>query len=237
LSALKSIQATESVSEPKPPAAPASASAADVAREVRRQRARRLLRQLALWVLAPTVASAIYFYGIARDQYESVTSFLVHGNSARTSLVMLGEFLQSRDALNALEQRTDFSGHYAEHGDLLFGLEQEAGSETRYKAFRRVVNVRHDAGSGMFSVRVRAFSPQAARTFAQAVVDEGRRFLTDLGGDAQSTKITQVTRPSTADESTYPRRGYGVLTTFFVSLALFVIGSLLIMAVREHAQF
>jgi capsular polysaccharide transport system permease protein len=189
------------------------------------------------WVVVPTLLAALYLFAVARDQYQSVATLVVHGSAANTSAVMLREYLQSRDILARLEQRKKFSQHYAEHGDLVFGLADDAGSETRYAAFRRVVSVRHDASSGVVTLVVRAFSPVAAHDFAQAVVDEGERFMESVAGESGSTQLSQIARPSLANESNYPQRAYGVLTAFFVSLALFVIGSLLIMAVREHAQF
>jgi capsular polysaccharide transport system permease protein len=234
LSALKSIPAPEPISEAKRAEEPVL-SAADIAREVRRRRAGKLLRMVIGWVVVPTLLSAIYLYTVARDQYQSVATLIVHGNGA--SGVMVREYMLSRDMLAKLEQRTHFSEHYAQHGDPLFGLSTEAGSETRYGAFRSSVVVRHDPSSGVITLVVRAFSPSVAHAFAKTMVDEATKFMGSLSGDAGAAQLTQVARPSQANESDYPRRGYGVLTAFFVSFALFVIGSLLIMAVREHAQF
>jgi capsule polysaccharide export protein KpsE/RkpR len=236
VSALKSIPTPEAGSEVKS-TAEVGASAAEVAREVRRQRARRLVRRLTLWVALPTLLSCVYYYVLARDQYVSFATLIVRGEGAPGSAVMLREYLQSRDLLAVLEQREHFSQHYIEHGDPAFGLSARAGSETRYESFRRAVSVRHDPSSGVVQLAVKAFSPRAAHGFARVMVEEGGRFMWSLDGQPGSARISEIARPSQPSESSYPHRGYGVLTALCVSLALFVIGSLLIMAVREHAQF
>lgn len=46
-----------------------------------------------------------------------------------------------------------------------------------------------------------------------------------------------VSTPSSPTEAVYPRRAYGVASVLFISLLLFGIASLMIAAVREHAQF
>lgn len=235
MSALKSIPVAEPTTQVKS-AEDTVASAAEVAREVRRQRARRLLRRLALWVLLPTLLSCVYFLALARDQYQSFATLMVRGGDA-SSAVMLKEYMQSRDVLAALEQREQFSEHYMKHGDAMFGLRDGAGSESRYDSFRRAVSVRHDPASGVMTLSVRAFSAQAAHDFARVIVQEGGKFLWSLEGQPGTVRVIEIARPSRPTESSYPHRGYGVVTAFFVSLALFVIGSLLIMAVREHAQF
>jgi capsular polysaccharide transport system permease protein len=52
-----------------------------------------------------------------------------------------------------------------------------------------------------------------------------------------SDALVVVSRPSLPREATYPRRVYGVASVLFISLLLFGIASLMIAAVREHAQF
>lgn len=235
MSALKSIPTGELAPDPKPPEG-TPPSAAEVAREVRRRRARRLARMLALWVVLPTVLSALYFFAIAREEYQSVTTQAVRGGGNQIGAMLL-EYLQSRDMLAQLEQRTHFSEHYVANGDPIFGLSADAGSETRYRAFRHVVSAGYDNASGVVTIVVRAYSGRAAQEHARALVQQSQLFLDSLGESADHARLTQIAPPSLANEASYPRRGYGVLTAFFVSLAVFVIGSLLIMAVREHAQF
>lgn len=52
----------------------------------------------------------------------------------------------------------------------------------------------------------------------------------------QHRYLATIAPPSLADEPTHPRRVYGIVTVFFLSIAIFVVGSLLIAAFREHAR-
>lgn len=52
----------------------------------------------------------------------------------------------------------------------------------------------------------------------------------------QHRYLATISSPSLPDDSTYPRRGLGVLTVFVLSFLLLGVGSLLIASVREHAR-
>jgi capsule polysaccharide export protein KpsE/RkpR len=216
---------------------PAKRTAAELAREIRRARARSLLIALLVWTGIPTLLGAIYYGAVARDQFESNATLVMRGNDAVANqrLVLLHEYLQSRDLLAELEKRQKFSEHYQHAGDPLAGLRTGAGSEQRYEAFRDQVDVRYDSHTHVLNLRVHAYSAERAQAFAREMLALASTFLTGVEG-ADAT-VVQVAQPSRPTESTYPRRAHGILTVFFVSLALFGIGSLLIAAIREHAQF
>lgn len=239
MSALKSISSTEPVRDTNVAnlsPAPVKLSAAELAELARRQRARKLVRRLAIWVAAPTVIAAIYLCFLARNQYESVSTLVVrNGNGGH--IVMLQEFMTSRDMLSKLEKAQHFAEHFKKQGDLIFGMSSLGGSETRYKVFRRFTSVSHDTATGVVTVTARAFDAKLAHDAVQLMVDEGSHFLASIDPAQTSSPVVVIARPSLPNESSYPRRAYGVLTAFFVSLAVFVIGALLIAAVREHAQF
>ena len=210
-------------------------SAAEVARDVRRRRAQKLVRALAVWVGLPTLLGVIYYGMVAADRYESVAALMVRGskNSAAQAGIMLREYVSSRDALVGLENEEAFSQHYQQNGDWFGRLARDAGSEARYRAFRS--NVDAIAGAnGLFKLQVRAFSGRAAQRFARRIVKQSRAFLAEAD---PSVELVAIAKPSAPTDSTRPRRVYGMLTVFFVALAIYVIGALLIAAVREHAQF
>jgi capsule polysaccharide export protein KpsE/RkpR len=206
-------------------------SAVEIARAARRRRAQRLLRNLLIWVGGPTLAGIVYFGFLASDQYESFATLSVPG----AHNVVLREFMLSRDMLSALESQAKFSEHYKGAHDPLAGLSLSAGSEDRYRNFHDKVDVRVEQ-SGILRLRVRAFAGADAQHFARLVVAQLEAFWAQKPLDA-SAKIIVVSQPSQASQATYPRRFYGVLTVALVSLALYAIGSLLVAAAREHAQF
>jgi hypothetical protein len=220
------------------PAPRTGPSAAEVARLVRRERARRLFRALLIWVALPTVLGIVYYGFVAATQYESVATLVINGEQPRPEMAatLLREHVLSRDMLRTLEEQERFAEHYQKGGDFLSRLARDARSETRYAHFLKNVDARYEPQSHVFSVRVRAYSGQAAQRFVQGILREGEAFvLRSTGTDAEPFYV--VAAPSLADEATYPRRVYSILTVFFAALALFAIGSLLVAAVREHAQF
>ena len=239
MSVLKSIPSSESardtnVANLSP--APAKLTAAEIAELARRQRARNLVRRLGIWVAGPTLTVAIYLCFFARNQYESVSTLVVrNGNGGH--IVMLQEFMTSRDMLGKLEATQHFAEHFKKKGDMVFGMSRVGGSETRYKVFRRFTTVGHDATTGVITVTARAFDAKLAHDAVALMVHEGNNFLAALDPAQTASPVVVVAKPSLPNESSYPRRAYGVLTAFFVSLTVFVIGALLIAAVREHAQF
>jgi capsule polysaccharide export protein KpsE/RkpR len=213
------------------PALQAQPSAVELARAARRRRAQRLLRNLALWVGLPTLAGIVYFSLLARDQYESFATLSVPTAQA----VVLREFMLSRDMLATLERTARFSEHYASAKDPFAGLAAGAGSEDRYRGFVDKVDVRLEQ-SGLLRLRVRAFGGAEAQLFAREMVAQITAFWAAQQLDPVG-KVVVVSQPSRASQPTYPRRVYGMLTVCLVSLALFAIGSLLVAAAREHAQF
>jgi capsule polysaccharide export protein KpsE/RkpR len=211
--------------------APPQLSAVELARAARHRKARRLLRNLAIWVGLPSLAGIVYFALLARDQYESYATLSVPTAQA----VVLREFMLSRDMLAALEAKAHFSEHYLDAHDPLAGLAAGAGSEDRYHGFSEKVDVRLEQ-SGLLRLRVRAFGGAEAQIFAREMVAQTAAFWVAQQLEP-SGKVVVVSQPSRASQPTYPRRAYGMLTVSLVSLALFAIGSLLVAAAREHAQF
>ena len=206
-------------------------TAVEMARAARRKRARRLLRNLAIWVGLPTLLGVLYFTAIAQNQFESFATLSVPPAQA----ALLREYVMSRDMLQNLDAQVQFSKHLQRAGDGLFGLASDAGSEERFQAYLGRVDVRSEQ-TGLLRLKVRAFSATEAQRAAQTIVHELNAFWSKEALDP-AARLIVVSRPSLPTEHTYPRRLYGMLTVFFVSFALFAIGSLLIAAAREHAQF
>jgi capsular polysaccharide transport system permease protein len=209
-------------------------NAVELARRLRRERARRLGSSVALWVGVPTLLASIYYGFIAAKEYESFASVMLRGESDRGAL--LEEYSVSRDMLHKLEKSQRWGAHYKEYGDFLSRLSSSAGSESRYDFFRRHVTADFDTRTNIFRLKLRAFTGKDAQRFTRAALEHGQAFLkATQAGEAQT--IIPIAQPSAPTEATYPRRVYSILTVFLVSLAAYAIGSLLIAAAREHAQF
>jgi capsule polysaccharide export protein KpsE/RkpR len=190
-----------------------------------------MLRNLLIWVGAPTLAGIVYFGLLASDQYQSFATLSVPAGHG----AVLREFMLSRDMLGALDAQVKFSAHYKSAHDPFAGLAPEAGSEDCYHSFLDNVDVRVEP-SGMLRLKVRAFQGKEAQLFARQAIAQLEAFMAEKKLDPDA-RVVVISQPSYASQPTYPRRGYGMLTVAFVSLALFAIGSLLVAAAREHAQF
>lgn len=213
-------------------------TAAQVARQVRHERARNLARALLFWVGLPTLLAVVYYGFVARQQYESVSTLVLRGAEDQASLhaTTFTEYALSREMLGELDRDVGFSKHYRDRGDALSRLAGNAGSETRYDFFRQKVDARYDAVSHVLTLRVRSFSGEAAQQFCAAILERASRFVQSVD-DSTTQALIVVAKPSAPSEAKYPRRAYEIVTVFLASLAIFSIGSLLIAAVREHAQF
>ncbi|MFT3928183.1 MAG: hypothetical protein QM778_36985 [Myxococcales bacterium] len=218
------------------PAAPLSA--AEVARQMRHKKARRLARNLALWVGLPTLLAMLYFGVVARSQYESSATIVLGGANPMHQAVILREYTLSRGMLRRLEKEQGFSDHFKENGDVLSRLGKRAGTEKRFAYFKDHVRIDYDQTSQVMNINARGFTPEAAKKFANALLSISTEFLAQNSPPGQNDPgVVIVSRPEAPSDSTYPRRIYGVVSTFFASLALFGIGSLLIASIREHAHF
>jgi capsule polysaccharide export protein KpsE/RkpR len=205
-------------------------SAVEIARAARVRRARKLVRNLVIWVGVPTLISVLYFGALAVDQYESFSVLSVPAAQS----AMLREYALSRDMLGKLEQAAQFSRAFANTGDVLEGLPGN-GSEQRYRFFLSKVEVNVEE-AGIFRLKMRAMSGQDAARFSRLMVAELGAFITAHQADP-AAHLVVVSAPSSPSEPTYPHRLYGIVTVFLVSAALYAIGSLLVAAAREHAQF
>jgi capsule polysaccharide export protein KpsE/RkpR len=209
-------------------------SAAEVARAARRRRARKVGLSLLAWVGLPTLLAAVYYGLLASDEFTSSATLMLRGQSS--DAVLVNEFLQSQELYSTLDADGVLSRHYAERGDWVGGLSPSAGRESRVAHLQRQVSVRLEPATGVLRIGVRAYSGDAAQRLAQALVGAAERVLAERGSHSDSTLVL-ISAPGVPDEASGPRRAYGVLTAGILSLLAYAIISLLVAAVREHAQF
>lgn len=182
-------------------------------KDLRKLRRNRLIRRLGLGVVLPTVLAAIYYGGVASPQYEAVTSFTVQsadgagapglellfaavpGNSAARDTLVVQEHIQSRDMLQHLETEHGFREHYADgEVDLLSRVDDDAALEARFDDYLDKVRVEHDTASGVLTLRVRAFSAEAAHAFSRAILEASEQVVNDLTERARRDRIALAER-------------------------------------------
>lgn len=154
------------------------------------------------FVFLPTLLTAIYYFLLAADQYESEAKFVVRsaqrsgGAGAFSFLVELGlqrsqddsfvveEFMKSRSALRQLQQRLplrdmfklDGFDYIAGYPSVLYGMPEERF----YKYFQSMISVIHTDRTGVTSITVRAFSAADAKEIADTLLDLGEELVNKL---------------------------------------------------------
>lgn len=182
------------------------------AEQLRRQRQRRVLIRFLVFVVLPTFLATVYYAFIASDQYESVALFTIQsaegpsaggvefllgtlpGSTAGRDVLIVQEHVESRAMLAHLRKEHGFDEHYqsTEH-DFLSRLSKDADSEEVYKYFRKRVHVEHDAASGVLTLKVRAFTPEDAQRFANAILAASEQMVNRMSDEARLDRMRLAT--------------------------------------------
>ncbi len=169
-------------------------------RQLRRRRAWKLVLKFALGVLLPTALAGTYYWGFASDLYESTSMFTIQSADGRSGVALdslLGaipatspaardtlavrDHILSRDMLSKLDAAYGFSEHYQqENYDWLARLPKDASFEDAYDYYLSRLAVDYDSTSGVLTVKVKAFSPDAAVKFTDGVLHYSEEMVNQL---------------------------------------------------------
>lgn len=161
---------------------------------------RATLVSILLVVVLPTLATAIYMFAFAADIFESEARFrirgqdssldsaaapspgmffgLVGGGGAQNESLSVAEYLKSRDALAAAEQRLDLRAMYQRpEADFYARLPDDATFEELYEKYRDMTGVSYDPMSGIVTLSVRAFRPGDAVAIADTLLEIGEELV------------------------------------------------------------
>lgn len=198
---------------PPQPAAPPLTPVAGRARVRRRHRG--LFLSIALVILLPLALTALYLFGMARDQYASLTGFTIRQEETSSASDLMGglahvfgggspgnadllfEYVQSQEIVERIDARFDLMGHYTADwpADPVYSLWPTATIEDLVWFWGRMVNVTYDKSSGMMLAEVRARDPQSAQTIARMIVEESEVMINRLNETARR----DTTRNAEAD--------------------------------------
>jgi capsular polysaccharide transport system permease protein len=165
---------------------------------------------LILGVLIPTVCTAAYLWGTARDQYVTRIGFSVRSAQAMPALDVLGglgqlagadstdseilyDFIQSEQLVRGLRDRIDLVKVYGctpEQKDFVFCHKPDAAIEDLTHYWKRMTRVTYDAGAGIIEVEARAFDPGSALEIANEIFNQSSEMINDLSLQAR-TDATQ----------------------------------------------
>lgn len=176
-------------------------------------------------VILPTAAAAIYFGVLASDVYISESQFVVRSpdkpqssgfgfllknvgfSSAGEEVFAAQKYIQSRDALAAINQNDRFLNAYTRPGVSIFDrfnpLGIDGSFEDLFEYFSGRVLVDYDTTTSITTLKVRAFDPADAQHFNRALLEMAERTVNamntrgrqDLIGFA-TTEVTIAKRRS-----------------------------------------
>lgn len=159
-------------------------------------------KRLFLWIVGvPLILAVAYYSFFALDRYVSMAQVAVRqvGNNeapqmpglavmlsglnptSREETLYLREFLTSQDMLNVLQQKLNWSSHYAGRWqDPFYWLSRDAQREDLLEYYQRMVDAHFDEQTGLLSVRVQAFDPKFAEEALKVMLGESERFVNEL---------------------------------------------------------
>ena len=195
---------------------------------------------ITMFVFLPTLIAAAYLYLIASDQYVSEAHFTVRSQAAGSSSssssssggiggllggggslagygdsMMVADYLQSHDAVEALQKRLDLVALFRRPGtDFLSRLSiARPTPEFLFKYYQGQVQVLFDQDTGITTMTARAFRPADAYAITSQLLHLGERRVNEMNvrayGDAVALSKRQL------DEAERALRAVGTRVTSF----------------------
>ncbi|WP_174263720.1 capsule biosynthesis protein [Hyphomicrobium sp. CS1BSMeth3] len=190
----------------------------------RAKRRSEILQKLRKWrgfmlvVALPTLLSAVYFFAIAADQYESEAHFVVKTasqsnsgfnsglaqmfglgaglNPSQSESLSVGDYLTSHDAVAALQRRMDLTAMFRRpEADVIARLwYSEPMAEDLARYYRRQVKVNFSSDTGITTLAVRAFRPEDAHALTEALLEFGEQRVNMLNQRAVENALKVAER-------------------------------------------
>lgn len=172
----------------------------------------RINRVFLLSVVLPTMLAIIYYGLIASDVYISDSHFVIRSSQRQPSSSGLGAFLQvaglsrslddthtvndfmlSRDALSQLDEHLGlarlFSSSKVDRFSRFGGLDWDTSFEALHRYYQKKVVIELDASSSIATLKVRAFSPEAAYEINSMLLSMGEELVNKLNERARQDMI------------------------------------------------
>ena len=179
----------------------------------------RLFAAVNIWFWAivgvPTLIAAVYYFGIASDQYMSEAKFVIRGPGAakptiggiagalqsgsaeqqgQDEAMIVQEFIMSRDAVRRLAREDDLrtllnrpEGDIVSRFPGIFYWRNDF--EALYKAYSRFVSVDIDGETGVSVLQVNAYRPEDAHKIAAALVTYSEQLVNQLNERARDDAL------------------------------------------------
>lgn len=162
-----------------------------------------LLRRRTFGLAALTILVATIYWGfVASDRYISEARIVIErtdmaagtamdigtllsgaAGGSRTDQMLLRSYLLSVDILKKLDEKLDLRSHYSDSSrDPLSRMwKKDMPQEWFHRYYLSRTSVEFDDYSGVLVISVQAYDPKMANDIARTLVQEGERFMNELG--------------------------------------------------------
>jgi len=164
-----------------------------------------------LTVVLPTAIGCLYFGLVASDVYVSESRFVVRSPERRSQTSVVGallqgtgftksqddtypviDYIQSRDALNELNQRNYIADAYSNHGDFLsrFNSSLDNSFEALWKYYgKHIVTVELDSTSSIATLTTRAFTAADATKINEKLLEMSENLVNRMNARAATDTV------------------------------------------------
>lgn len=181
---------------------------ADHYRSRQKQRSRRTKQAFLLFVVAPTLAAAIYYGVIASNRYVSTVQLVVLGDSmdvgasnpllslvapgsvSPSGTIMLYNYLQSQEMVENLDKTIGLRKRFAmADADYFSRMRSNAEMEDFYNYYLDRVTVTVEPNSPVLTVTAEAFTPKDAQAISQGLLTISEETLNKMLSKRQNDTI------------------------------------------------
>lgn len=174
----------------------------------------KLFRCLIWLVFISGIFSIAYWAFFASDRYVSSANVIIRKTDSvsapaldismlvagiagvnRSDQLLLREYLLSVDMLRKLDHALDLRAHYSDRSrDIISRMWfQDASMEWFHRHYLSRVGVDYDDFSGVLRIRVQAYDPRIAQATAAMLVQEGERYMNQIGHELAEAQVSFLT--------------------------------------------
>jgi capsular polysaccharide transport system permease protein len=157
-----------------------------------------LRKKFLLFVVLPTLLVAFYYSFWASDMFVSEARFSLRGpegggstdllaifgqgsGSTTADAYVVQDYIRSMGLLNTLDENLELRQHYQSYdADIITRLTANSSAEEFHEYFRKIVQVMFDPASGIFTLKIRAYTPEMARDLGQAILEQSEQLVNRL---------------------------------------------------------
>lgn len=166
------------------------------------------------FILIAALLTATYWAVIASDRYVSEANVIIQrtdlvsapafdistlvtgvGGANHPDQMLLREYLLSVDMLQKLDAALDLRSHYSDwHRDPISRMWfKDASMEWFHRHYLSRISVEFDDYAGVLRIKAQAYDPKMAQKIATMLVQEGERYMNQIGHELAQAQVEFVT--------------------------------------------